>query len=90
MSGRCRNLGNLRDHIGRNAAIYGHGRSLPILGQNGAEMLDDVRTSIHVYRIVEDRVAKQDDVVHGWYNKKAGSYPAFLTHDNENKSFRCH
>ena len=37
-----------------------------------AELPDNVGAAIHVSRIVEDGIAKQDDVFHGRYNKKAG------------------
>jgi hypothetical protein len=68
----CWNLVNLRDHFGRNAAIHRQQRGLPISGQDGLELPDNVRACIHLGRVIKDGIAEQDDMAHGWYNKKAG------------------
>jgi hypothetical protein len=39
----------------------------------GKRVSDNVGTSIHANRIIEDRITQQDDVSHGQYNKKAGT-----------------
>jgi hypothetical protein len=70
MRRRIRQRAKLRDHIACVIAVACEERSPPSARQPRRELIYGRATLRHVWLIVEDRIAEQDDVCHGRYSSR--------------------